>query len=79
MMLFLVARDQPDLYLSLQREFADEPDIEVMLDRRLGQRRRERLNSGPERRRSDRRARPNVDLHLRSIGWAVVHPDRPPI
>ena len=79
MMLFIVARDQPDLYLSLQREFEDEPDIEVMLDRRLAERRRERLHGVPERRRSDRRARPHVDLHLRSIGWAVVHPERPPI
>lgn len=79
MMLFIVARDQPDLYMSLQREFADEGDIEVFLDRRLGQRRRQQAASVPDRRRGDRRARPKVDAHLRSIGWAVVHPDRPPM
>jgi hypothetical protein len=38
--LFIVARDQPDLWAHLAREFSGEEGVEVVLDRRLAQRRR---------------------------------------
>jgi hypothetical protein len=68
-MLFIVARDDPGLYESLRREFADEPEVEVILDRRAGERR-----TGPG---DERRRRPEVDERLQALGWAIVHPDRP--
>ena len=76
MLLFIVSRDESTLYDVLRREFASEREVNVMLDRRVVQRRR---NGGPprgdERRHSDRRVHAQVEAGLRSLGWAV-HSDR---
>lgn len=37
--LFIVSRQQPDLYSYLSREFSAEPDVTVIVDRRQGERR----------------------------------------
>jgi hypothetical protein len=37
--LFIVARDAPDLFSYLSKEFSSEPDVTVILDRRQGERR----------------------------------------
>jgi len=76
-MLFIVARDQPALYETLRREFGAERDIEVLYDRRFGERRRQRVLWPDERRRGDRRGRPEVDTQLESLGWALVRRARP--
>jgi hypothetical protein len=70
-LLFIVSRGEPELYRDLGRKFADEA-AEVILDRRVGERRRQRLSYPAERRRADRRARPSIDEDLGIIGWAIV-------
>jgi ribosomal protein S18 acetylase RimI-like enzyme len=70
-LLYVVARDRPWLYERLRHEFAHAADIEVVLDRRVGERRR---SAGPitaERRQADRRQR-KVDGLLRQHGCALV-------
>ncbi len=59
--LVVVKRDEPDLFKYLQEHF-QEPEVQVMLDRRYGERRRSEAAIGDERRRRDRRAfRPDDD------------------
>ena len=70
--LLVVARNQPVLYTYLKEDFASEGDVQVVMDRRVGERRRDRLSWEPERRRADRRAYPDLRDKLTSIGFAVV-------
>lgn len=70
--LFIVARNQPDLWQHLKRDFADEDQIQVIVDRRRGERRQRREPHGPERRRSDRR-RATIDRDLRYRSFVIVH------
>jgi len=73
--LFIVSRQQPDLYRYLAREFSTESDVEVILDRRYGER-RTRGDRAPmpqgERRRSDRRGQPDLADQLKTLGYAFV-------
>jgi hypothetical protein len=71
-MLFIVARDQPELYESLRREFAEEAEIEVVLDRRRDSTPPVAAGSFTE-----RRVRTDVQSQLRSLGWAFVRSPRP--
>ena len=71
--LLIIGRDQPGLYQKLSAAFAGEANARVVLDRRRGERRRRRPDSPTvERRRSDRRTRPNVDSRVQTLGWAAV-------
>jgi hypothetical protein len=70
--MFIVARRHPELYDYLSTRFADDPNVTVVLDRRLTPRRRRALPAAAERRRVDRRARPEVDEQLRATSLAVV-------
>lgn len=76
MMFFIVARDQRGLFETLRMEFVNEGDVVVLLDRRLGDRRRRERTFRSERRHRDRRIRAHVSSALRSLGWAIVHPER---
>jgi len=70
--LFVVARDRGELFGHLQEQFADVADrVEVVYDRRLGERRQRDLRTLVDRRVVDRRA---VDIReqLTSTGWAFV-------
>jgi len=69
---FIVATVDQALYEYLSRKFAGRPDVEVILDRRRGERRRERLARTPERRRQDRRSRSRIDDDLRILGFGVI-------
>lgn len=71
-MLFIVARDHPALYETLLREFGAERDVAVLYDRRFGERRGQQVAWPDERRRGERRIRPDVDAQLASLGWALV-------
>ncbi len=53
--LLIVARNQPDVFESLSRKFAGDAEFQVLLDRRLGERRRRPQPYDPERRRAERR------------------------
>ena len=70
--LFLVARDNPELARDLQAAFASDPEVEVLVDRRLVERRRNPAGLVPDRRKTDRRARPQVDLELKLASYASV-------
>jgi hypothetical protein len=76
MLLFIVSRRQPDLYGYLSRQFASEPDMKVILDRRMGERRRGRAPAPPsaERRQADRRRNDEVVLQLLTMGYAFARP-----
>lgn len=54
----VVARDAAELYTSLKKTFADSEGIEVILDRRFGERRQRRVPVPVDRRQGERRARP---------------------
>src|SRR6266446_2155945 len=64
--LFLVSRHEARLYEYLLERFRDDGNVEVILDRRRGERRRRSPAQGqePDRRRSDRRTRREIDLEL---------------
>ncbi|HET7873949.1 MAG TPA: hypothetical protein VFN71_00385 [Methylomirabilota bacterium] len=51
----VVPRTAPALYGYLRRKFADDPTVEVILDRRGGQRRQGKKGHRPERRGDERR------------------------
>ncbi len=59
--LFIVARGHDRLFEDLRQQFADNPDVEVLVDRRHGQRRKIESSRDPERRRNDRRDQEAVE------------------
>ena len=64
---FVESRHHARLYDYLIERFQDDKKVEVILDRRMGERRSGGVASGPERRTGDRREkRPGDDLMLRS-------------
>jgi hypothetical protein len=70
-LVFIVSRTAPKQYFSLKHEFADESRADVVLDRRLGERRRSLRPPPMERRHIDRRHR-DVTRELQSSGWALA-------
>jgi hypothetical protein len=63
--LVIVARDRPDLHDELRRRFANNALIDVIFDRRLGERRegavvRERERRGGDRRQADEDVQPEM-------------------
>jgi hypothetical protein len=70
--LFIVARDRSDLYRYLSQTFADAENVEVIWDRRTGERRQGETTASPERRRRERRVRHSVDDELRTVGYAFL-------
>jgi hypothetical protein len=68
----IVSREHPDLYVYLRDRLAADPDVDMILDRRLGERRREKRLASTERRRRRRRSRPEVDAQLRDRSHVIV-------
>ena len=69
MLLFVVARNHLDRYEQLRRYFEDWRDVQIVLDRREGERRTPQTTFvGVDQRRVERRRQPD----LRKLGWAVV-------
>ena len=66
--IFVVARDRPDLFRYLSQTFAEADNVQVILDRRSGEPRGE----GESPQGLERRARPNVERDLRSVGYAFI-------
>jgi hypothetical protein len=62
--IFVVARDRPDLFRYLSETFAEADNVDVILDRRTS-----RADADPI---EDRRARPQAEEDLRSIGYAFI-------
>lgn len=69
--LFIVARDREKLYEYVKRAFADNPTVQVVVDRRKGDRRASGMSRIPNRRRGDRRST-DTSGQLRALGWAIV-------
>ena len=76
-LIFIVSRRRLDLYDALRKALSGEPDCEVIIDRRAGERRTAEClgntaAAGNERRARQRRERIPVDCETRECGWAVV-------
>ena len=67
----IVARNEARLYSYAREHFAGD-DIEVVMDRRQGERRQGRAVPDGERRQTDRRAH-RTDDRLKTYGWVVVN------
>jgi hypothetical protein len=70
--LLIVARNRTKLYEHFRRVLAKNSSIQVVLDRRAGDRRGKGVAVEVDRRRRDRRTRTNIDEQLREIGWSLV-------
>ena len=73
--LFIVARQLPGVYEHLCEQFGGEPNVEIIMDRRKGERREPEALApapGPERRQGERRRNGTVDEQLRVMGYAFV-------
>ena len=66
--LFIVTRGRPDVYADLQRQFLGTPEVEVLVDRRISERRGRQDPHKPERRRSERRGQRGENNHVLGIG-----------
>jgi hypothetical protein len=77
-LLFIVSRRLPELHAHVSQQFAGEPDMQVMLDRRIGERRRHTGSGapGPERRRSERRRNTETAYQLLTMGYAFARVTR---
>src|SRR5438132_13677382 len=71
-LLFVVSRHAPKQYEYLKRVFANDKRVIVILDRRVGERRKTSSAPAGERHRADRRSRPAIDDRVRRRGWAMV-------
>lgn len=71
----VVRREQSELFEYLKEHFGDEPSIEVLLDRRSGERRRAEQEPRSDRRHSDRRTLPPDTWH--TPGYVLVPTGRP--
>ncbi len=72
--LWIVARDHIGLYESLQHAYRESDTIAVVLDRRLGERRRGAQPVPGERRSRDRRKPMTLADDVRLRGYVVVRP-----
>jgi hypothetical protein len=72
--LFIVSRQQPDLFSYLTREFSAEPDVTIIIDRRQGERRvsRDETDNSTNRRQRDRRHKAELESNLSTLGYAFV-------
>ena len=77
--LIIVAREQRDLWRALVHEFKDVEQIQILLDRRYGQRRTPRGPVAYDRRARERRSLPRLedDLHARQYVLVRPHDRRP--
>lgn len=75
-LVIVVARDKAALREQIRRAFPADAEVEVVVDRRQGERRRDTAARGAERRRVDRRQQ-RIDEDLQCIGAAVVSAARP--
>jgi hypothetical protein len=63
--LFIVSRDELELYAYLKEQFGPDSEVEVILDRRRAERRVSSGTAASDRRRRDRRTRADVQAELR--------------
>jgi hypothetical protein len=71
-LVFIVSPKRIDLYEKLRDALIREPDVDLILDRRLGDRRVAESDIERERRGGQRREGKLIDADVREWGWAVV-------
>jgi hypothetical protein len=71
-LLFIVSRDQRDLHAYLTKEFRRDEHIQIIVDRRLGDRRHRVEARASDQRRGARRRALTMDRQMRSVGFALV-------
>jgi hypothetical protein len=69
---FIAASNRPDLYRYALEEFAGEPAIRVVLDRRTGERRCHRVPVSVDQRTGERRHHADLDARLVEMGFAIA-------
>ncbi len=74
--ILIVAQDQPDLWQYLLQEFAGDEEVQVLLDRRQGERRQRVQQYESDRRGVARRRRPSTDTDLRYHPFILVLPEQ---
>ncbi len=78
-LLVVVRQDRRDLLDTLRTMFADQGNVKVIMERRRDLRRRRTVPRWMERRRAERRSRPEVQSAVAERGWSVVRlPPDPP-
>lgn len=76
--LFIVSRHHASLHDNLQERFRGDTKAEVILDRRMAERRSAAARGlDSDLRRSDRRTRAEIDLELRTRSHVIVTLPRP--
>lgn len=75
--LCIVARNEPRLHEDLVERFSRDEGVEVIIDRRVGKRRRQDVPT-LERRQVDGRRRHSIHAQLRTVGHALVEVDAAP-
>jgi len=70
-LVFIVSRQRPELANSLRRQFAGADDVEVIVDRRINERRMNPIPVSDDRRQVDRRQE-SIDNRLDELGWVIV-------
>jgi hypothetical protein len=75
-LLFIVGRRRPEFYESLRRTFQGDDTVQVVLDRRRGDRRASRRAGGStaarDQRVAERREHLEIEWQIRARGYAVV-------
>ena len=71
-LVFIVARGRMDLYDRLREALIREPDVDLILDRRAGERRIGASAIDLERRGGQRRQQRAIDAEVREYGWTVL-------
>ena len=74
--LFIVSRHHIDLYRDLVERFQGDPNVEIIIDRRLGERRRGGMARDAERRAGERRRRQDDNLNTHSHIIVTLPADR---
>jgi hypothetical protein len=69
---YIVSRRHPKLFEYLLQRFSDDPNVQVILDRRRAERRQAEAPVRFERRRVDRRQQRDLSQELRGRSVAVV-------
>lgn len=69
--LFVVSRGDGQRYNDLSYAFAGDDSVQVIFDRRRGDRRQQPEGRPVDRRQGSRRSR-TIDAELRTLGWAVI-------
>jgi hypothetical protein len=74
LLLLIVSRSEPSRFTYLEHVFANET-VDVILDRRVEERRRRHARLAAERRHEDRRQR-DIAKDLRRDGWSLLRRER---